>query len=187
MADSDFDYTGLHAFVFIDHVPRDETPRSVVSRLREFGPPDGPVLFAAEVVGPYVAFAHLRVEDDDLGRLHDLISGELRDRGVRCTYGVEGTVHSNITTGIHVGPKRATPEIIALVRIKVERGLVMEVLQRLGELPAFKGASTVSGDFDILLQLGGERLSDVMGPAMNDLQDVAGIVRTSTAFIDGTR
>jgi len=41
---TDFDYTGLHAFVFIDHVPEGTTPRRVVSNLRKLGaPPDGPV------------------------------------------------------------------------------------------------------------------------------------------------
>ena len=60
-------------------------------------------------------------------------------------------------------------------------------LEALSELPTFKGASVVTGDFDILLQLGGDRLTDVLETALAGLQDIAGIVHTSTAVADGTR
>ena len=187
--ENDYGYTGLHAFVFIDRVAHGDTPRNVVARLRELGgPPTGPVFFAAEVVGKYLAFAHLRVEEeDDLAGLLDLISGELWERGVHCSYCIEGDVYRHPITTMVSGTKRSTPEIIALVSIVVERGRVHEVLERLGEVAGFKGASVVSGDFDILLQLGGDTLSDVLGNAMTDLQGVEGVVHTSTAFADGTR
>jgi hypothetical protein len=45
----------------------------------------------------------------------------------------------------------------------------------------------VTGDFDILLQLGGDDLGSVLEAAAGALQGVDGIVHTSTAFADGTR
>lgn len=191
MANSEYDYTGLHAFVFIDRIPGSTSPAEVVSALRALGsPPDGPVIFASEFVGRYLAFAHLWVEnEDDLSGLQDLITGPLWELGARCQYCVEADVFSGDENGLTVkkGTKRATPEVIALVSIVAERGKVGDVVRALGELPNFKGASVVTGDFDILLQLGGNNLTDVLETALTSLQDVEGIVHTSTAFADGTR
>jgi DNA-binding Lrp family transcriptional regulator len=190
----DYEYTGLHAFLFIDRVQAGKTPADVVSGLRGLGsPPDGPVIFASEFVGQYLAFAHVWVEEGDLSGLQDLITGDLWEMGVRCRYCIEAAVHTNPVTLVHSGTKRATPEIIALVSIVVERGRVQEVLNALGGteevegVPGFKGASVVTGDFDILLQLGGDNLDDVLQAAMTSLQEIDGIVHTSTAFADGTR
>jgi hypothetical protein len=182
-----FDYTGLHAFVFVDHVPETDSPIEVVNRLRDElkAPPEGPVMFAGDVVGPYQAFAHLRVEEGDLSGLLDLINGSLRQHGVRCKYAVEtGTYKKGDRV---IGTKRGTPEIIALVSIVVKRGMIASVLDKLGDLEAFRGASVVTGDFDILLQLGGETLDGVLQVGMGALQQIDGIVRTSTALLDGTR
>ncbi len=184
---NDFDYTGLHAFVFIDRVPEGDTPRSLVERLRGMGrPPEGPVLFASDAVGPYLAFAHLRVEEDDLSALQDLISGELWERGVHCRYCVETRVYTDPAERL-IGTKRSTPEIIGLVSIVAETGRVDEVLEHLGRISAFKGASVVTGDFDILLQLGDDSLREVVEAGMGDLQHIDGIVHTSTALLDGRR
>lgn len=182
-----FDYTGLHAFVFVDHVPETDSPIGVVNRLRHElkAPPEGPVMFAGDAVGPYLAFAHLRVEEGDLSGLLDLINGPLREQGVRCKYAVETGVYRKGERVI--GTKRGTPEVIALVSIVVKRGMIGSVLDKLGDLDAFRGASIVTGDFDILLQLGGERLGDVLEVGMGQLQQIEGIVRTSTALLDGTR
>jgi hypothetical protein len=186
----DFAYSGLHAFVFVEHVAEGKTPRDVVKALRELGrPPEGPVMFAAEAVGEYLAFAHLRVDegDDALGRLLDLISGELWARGVQCRHCIEADVYRDPVSGRLVGTKRSTPEVIGLVSIQVERGRLRSVLERLGDLPAFRGASVLTGDVDILLQLGGDRLEDVLGVAMSGLQEFDGIRHTSTALVDGSR
>lgn len=185
--ESEFDYTGLHAFVFIDHVPEADSPYSVAKELRKMGgPPDGPVMFASDVVGSYLAFAHLRVEEGDLSGLQDLISGELRQRGVRCRYSIETRAYTD-PSGRVVGTKRSTPEIIGLVSVVVEAGQVDHVLEQLGRLGAFRGASVITGDFDILLQLGGETLGEVLEAGMGELQHVEGIVHTSTALLDGRR
>ena len=191
MANSEYDYTGLHAFVFIDRISGGRSPAEVVSALRDLGsPPDGPVIFASEFVGRYPAFAHLWVEDEnDLWGLQDLITGQLWELGVHCQYCVEAEVFpgGESDAAVTKGTKRSTPEVIALASIVVERGRVGEVLEALGTLPTFKGASVVTGDFDILLQLGGETLRDVVETALSDLQGIEGIVHTSTALADGTR
>jgi DNA-binding Lrp family transcriptional regulator len=181
----DVNYTGVHAFLFVRDVAEAETPRELVSRLRELGaPPEGPVIFASDMVGDYVAFAHVRTES--VGELQELISGELWSRGARGRFSIEGAVYKDQQTGFHIGAKRSTPEVIGLVSIVVERGRVDEVLQALGSVPAFKGASAISGAFDILLQLGGDDLDDVIGPAMDALQRIDGIVHTSSAFTDAS-
>ena len=51
----------------------------------------------------------------------------------------------------------------------------------------FRGASTVFGDFDILLQLGGDSFEPVADDAAVALQRIDGIVATDTAFTDGRR
>jgi hypothetical protein len=61
--------------------------------------------------------------------------------------------------------------------------MIEGVLTEVGKLAAFKGASIVTGDFDILLQLGGETLDDVLQVGMGALQQVDGIKRTSTALL----
>jgi DNA-binding Lrp family transcriptional regulator len=182
-----FDYTGLHAFVFVDHVSETDSPIAVVNRLRNElkGPPEGPVMFAGDVVGSYQVFAHLRVEEGDLSGLLDLINGPLREQGVRCKYAVEtGTYKKGDRV---IGTKRGTPEFIALVAVNVKRGMIASVLDDLGDLDQFRGASVVTGDFDILLQLGGETLDEVLEVGAGQLQQIDGIVRTSTALLDGTR
>jgi DNA-binding Lrp family transcriptional regulator len=183
---AEFLYTGLHAFVFIDHVEPGTTVREVVDRLRAFGPPPaGPVIFASEFVGHYSAFAHVRVEENDLAGLQDLIAGGLRQRGVHCSYHTEAKVYADAAG--KKGTKRFTQEVIALSRIRVQPGRLDDVLQALGKLPTFKGASVLFGNTDILLQLGGDSYGDVAEIALNALQQVPGIAKTETAFADARR
>lgn len=187
MADEELeDYTGLHAFVFVREVDPGTNVRDVVGALRELGRPQ--VRFAAETVGTYIGFAHVRTET--LGELQDLIVGELWERGVHCDHCVEGGVAQVGTR--KAGAKRSTPEIIGLVRVRTRRGAIQDVLDAMadenGPLRAtFRGASIVFGDFDILLQLGGETFEQVAGDALGPLQTIEGITGTDTAFIDGSR
>jgi len=178
----DPNYSGVHAFLFVNDVV-EGTPAELAVRLRELGsPPEGPVIFASETVGEYVAFAHLRAET--LGELQALLAGEVWTQGARGHAALEGKVHHEHGTGMLIGAKRFTPEVIGLVSIVVERGRLDEVLDAVGSLPAFKGASAISGSSDILLQLGGDDLDEVLGPAMDALQQIDGIEHTSSAFVD---
>lgn len=187
-------YTGLHAFVFLDHAPEGMRTRDIVGTLRDL-PEDlqtpGTIIFASEFVGAYPAFAHVRVPDDDgrgLRRLQRFIAGPLWDAGARCTYATETKVAT--TAAGKKGAKRGSPGIIGLVRIKVKRSKVdhvwSELESRIEERPeTYVGASMVDGDFDILLQLGGPTLEDVQNAAM-DLGSVGGIVGSETALTDGS-
>ena len=186
-------YTGLHAFVFLDHAPEGMHIRDVVLTLRDL-PEDsdtpGTVIFASEFVGAYTAFAHVRVPDDDgqgLRQLEHFIAGPLWNAGARCTYATEIKVAQ--TDDGKKGAKRGSPGIIGLVRIKVRRSKAdhvwSELETRIQDQPdTYVGASMVYGDFDILLQLGGATLEDVQA-AVLDLGSVGGIVRSETALTDG--
>jgi hypothetical protein len=187
-------YTGLHAFVFLDQAPEGTRNRDVVRALRELDPdPDttGRVIFASEFVGAYHGFAHVRVDDEDgqgLKRLLRFIGGPLFDAGARSNYATESAVAE--TTDGKKGAKRGSPGIIGLVRIKVRRSKADEVWTQVEALvqerpETFVGASLVDGDFDILLQLGGETLKEVQDAAF-ELSSVTGIVRSETALTDGS-
>jgi hypothetical protein len=187
-------YTGLHAFVFLDHAPDDLHTRDIVGTLRDLPEdPDAPgtVIFASEFVGAYPAFAHVRVDDDDgrgLRRLQHFIAGPLWNAGARCTYATESMFA--VTDDGKKGAKRGSPGIIGLVRIKVKRSQADDVwtqlVTRIQNHPdTYVGASMVDGDFDILLQLGGATIEEVQNAALN-LGSVSGIVRSETALADGS-
>jgi hypothetical protein len=184
-----YGYTGLHAFVFIDSVDPGANIRDVIDALRAFGPPpDGPVMFASEMVGSYLGFAHVRTET--LAELQDLIAGPLWERGAHCSHCLEAGV---AMVGPRMqGAKRSTPEVIALVRVRTSPGALRSVLDAMadeeGPLHAtFKGASVMFGDFDILLQLGGDSFEAVAADAYGPLQTIEGIAATDTAFTDARR
>lgn len=189
MTDDDFAYTGLHAFVFIDSVDPGTNIRDVIDALRVFGPPpDGPVVFASEMVGGYLGFAHVRT--DTLAELQDLIAGELWSRGARCAHCLEaGVAH---VAGRPAGAKRSTPEVIALVRVRTTPGALEAVLATMADeggplRETFKGASVTFGDFDVLLQLGADSFEAVARDVYGPLQEIDGIVSTDTAFTDARR
>ncbi len=205
MADERYDYTGVHAFVFINEVdPAMDvvtgtikeagagvtTIRDVIDALRAYGPPDGPVMFAAELVGSSKGFAHLRAET--LAELQDFIGDGLSRRGVHCSYGAEG---GTATVGTRkAGAKRDTPEVIGLIRLRVKKGQLQSVLEAVASQDegaplkdTFKGASVVFSDYDILLQLGGDTFEEVANAAAGPLQGIPGIASTNTAFTDARR
>lgn len=204
MADDDFKYTGVHAFVFMNEVhpaldvasgslkdPGSEitTIRDVIDVLRAYGPPpEGPVMFAAELLGSSKGFAHLRGES--LAEVQDFVGGSLSRRGVASNYSTE---KDWATIGPRkAGAKRDTPEVIALIRLCVRKGEVSSVLRALADQEGplkdtFKGASSVFGDYDVLLQLGADTFDEVAAAAYGPLQEIAGIQSTDTAFTDARR
>jgi hypothetical protein len=190
----DFDYTGLHAFVFIDHVDPGVKAASVVDGL--FGLDGGNgrrVLWASTFVGDYLAFAHVQVDDkderNDLASLQEFIENDLWDNGVHCSWSTE------VVRPDRVGIKRDTPEVIALVGIKTHKGQafhVADVLEGDADHPGvngFKGASVVLGQLDVILQLGGETFEEVVNHVvgLQSFEGLDGIVSTSTAITDGRR
>lgn len=182
-----FGYSGLHAFAFVEHVDEGTTPEAVVTEVLNLGsPPDGPVVFASTFVGNYVAFVHVRAED--LAALQDTIDRDLWPAGVHTKWSVESDYYREQTNAgaVMMGAKRKSPELIALSQVRVQRGRIGSVLKALRPIDGFVGASVVSGDFDILLQTGGDTFEDV-ATSLNEVQKIDGILRTSTAFADGRR
>ena len=173
------DYSGLHAFLFVDHVEPPKTPEDVVEALRAKGKP--PVMYASTFVGDYVAFAHVRVES--VAELQDLIEGTVWDAGARCAWSIESATAA-------LGAKRRSLGLIALTRIKMHPGSIDEARDRLAENPpetGFVGASVITGAYDILLQMTGASPEDVKAKIQAILSGVDGVKRTSTAFADGDR
>lgn len=176
------DYTGLHAFLFIDQVEQGKNPEDVVRELREHGKP--PIMYASTFVGDFVAFAHVRAET--LGELQDLIEGTIWAAGARCTWAIESPMQP-------LGAKRKSPGIIALTRIKMRPGTADAARQSLADAgaasgPGFVGVSVITGEYDILLQMTGGSVDDARANIMNALQPLGdALMRTSTAFADGDR
>jgi DNA-binding Lrp family transcriptional regulator len=184
--------TGLHAFLFVDHVAGDRTLREIVDELQGLIPYEGEpsaqpvVLSAAEFVGPYKAFVHLWAPTGDLAGLQDFIAGTLWDLGVRCDYATQGTPHLG-PGGVVYPLKIKKCDVVAVVRIWVEKGCASDVMQRLEDLAGFQGAATVFGTFDVILVLEGEDFQSVAKVALGPLQRIPGVVRTETAFADYRR
>jgi hypothetical protein len=199
---NDYAYSGLHAFAFITSAGGDRTVPELVASLREMmesAPPK--VLIATEVAGPYRAFAHLRGED--LDDLQDFLASDVWD-GVEFRLATEGPFYETAAGQLMGASRTHTPppvspyiEVVAFVRVWVNAGDARPVLGRLGDGlgPAFKGASIVFGDFDILLVMKGRTDGDepeelgssfatVAQAAVDVVQQVDGITRTETAYAD---
>jgi hypothetical protein len=191
--------TGLHAFLFVDHVAPGERLRDVVDALRGTVPGDDPaapdyeppsdhvvVLAATETLGPHGAFVHLWAPPGDLAALEDFVAGPLWDLGIRCDYGVQGTAYTSPTGGLYpLKVKRC--DVVAFVRIWLggKKGRdPFAIMADLSELDGFQGAATVFGSYDVLLVLEGKKIGDVAKVVMGKLRQIRGIARTETAFAD---
>jgi hypothetical protein len=173
------DYTGLHAFLFVDHVEPGTNPEEVVRRLIAKGMP--PIMYASTVVGDYQVFAHARVTK--LAELQDLIETTIWEAGARCSWSIE----SKIST---LGVKRRSPGLIALTRLTMQHGSENAARKKLVTPPlsaGFVGASKITGAHGIVLQMTGSSIDDAEENIRNALRDVEGVIGMSTAFIDGDR
>jgi hypothetical protein len=188
---NDLDYTGLHAFVFIDDVDPDRNVAEVVEALggpegREF--PNGRVLFASVLVGAHKGFAHVRVDEGDLAALQRLIYRDLWAVGVRSEHAVEGPVYvpqSAEALALPMGPKRRSPPFCALVRVRTDDDpvAVMNTIgRRFGDADPFQGASVTFGSADLLVELAGDTLDAVRGPVLDVIRGTPGVVWTKTSF-----
>jgi DNA-binding Lrp family transcriptional regulator len=178
--------TGLHAFLFVDHVSGVEgTLRSAVEALQGMIPDDS----ESETVGPYKAWVHLWAPPRRLDLLQDFIAETLWELGLRCDYAVQGTAYAGPIGQIYaLKVKRC--DVVGFVRIWLSAGAdlgALDIMARLSELDGFQGAATVFGSFDVLLVLEGDDIDDVAKVIMGPLQRVPGIARTETAFADYRR
>lgn len=190
--------TGTHAYLFFGR--RSGSLRETIDALRASMPGGsgaGPAaewaergwsaLSAAEFVGPYPAFAHLRAEGD-LASLQDFVAA-LRDRhGVASELAVAGPSYVS-PSGTTMMTKAKKCAIVAIVKVWVRKGTVERMLNtladRLGDV--FKGATVVYGTCDILLELGAQELEPVLAAALGPLQQIEDVVRTETAVSDFRR
>jgi hypothetical protein len=173
------DYTGLHAFCFVDHVEPGTNPEEVVRRLIAKGKP--PIMYASTVVGDYQVFVHARVRR--LSELQDLIEDAIFEAGARCTWAIESSIRMR-------GAKRKSPGLIALTRLTMAHGTENAARKKLVTPPhgdGFVGVSKITGPHGLLLQMTGSSINDAERNIRNALRDVVGVEGMSTAFIDGDR
>ncbi len=184
-----YEYSGLHAAIFLGGQSPDRIAR-LVQKLQEKEQEDERLRFATETVGgDQRAYLHVRLEDpNDIAGLQDLLVELTHDEDVTMEVDILGPPYVDPDGNVWPAkPKHC--ELLAFVRIYVERGQAEEVLNALqgavGDV--FDGASIVYGAFDILLVLDGPTYTSVAGPALEAVPTVTGIVRTETTFADVRR
>jgi hypothetical protein len=67
------------------------------------------------------------------------------------------------------------------VRIRVERGKAQAVLDATTSLAGYHGSAIVAADFDVLLELGGDRFEDVAATLLQ-MHQIEGIVSSTSSF-----
>jgi hypothetical protein len=162
----------IEAYVFESHIEGrriDELRKSFAAA------PD--VRFVGQFVGSFTLFG--RVVADDMGELQRRIAGEYWDAGIHSDWSL------NLTGSRLAAPKRASPDICALVcaRATADPFAVIETLDGRFGGSAYGAAVVTARDFDLLVDLGADSLEEVVDRVL-DLRHVEGIGRTSTAIAD---
>jgi hypothetical protein len=188
----EYAYTGLHVYALIQDVsPTAAQPKrnasDFIRHLQDQAEAAGPITAAVEIAGALQGLVHLRFGEGDVNALQDFLGTDVW-QGVRYELFYEGPVYMGPSQEL-IGLKRHICDIVALVRVWVEKGRIREVLGRLGDElgDRFHGASIVYGSCDILLALEGHTFKDVAYAALVGLQKIDGIVRTETSFTDWRR
>ena len=134
--------------------------------------------FVAQFVGAFSLFA--RVVATDLGELQGRIKGAYWEAGFRSDWSL------NLTAERAAAPKRASPDICALVcaRVNGDPFRVLDALDDrfLGE-GAYGAAVVTAADFDLLIDLGGDSVEEVIDRVLA-LRRVDGVGRTATSIAD---
>jgi hypothetical protein len=185
----EYEYSGLHAVIFLGG----SSPARIaglVGALQGEEATDTRIRLATESVGGrHRGVVHVAVEDEnDLAGIQDALVELSRDRDLGTDVAVLGPPYVDSSGQVKAAKVRRC-EVVAFVRIWVERGQAMNVLNALEEAvgDVFDGASIVYGAFDILLALDGPDFASVAGPALEGVPTVEGIVRTETLFADVRR
>jgi hypothetical protein len=184
-------YKGVHAFIFL--FEGDEVPPAVVGEnLRPSITRDrGPLFFAGTFEGDFQGFAH--IAGDDIKAIADLIDGRLWDAGVRSDKATEGTYHVN-PQGQPMGPTRNSPRFLAMARVHVNKrpseamrsiaDFFGDELDEYGQsLSPFIGASTVTGGFHLLVELGDDDRR-ALDRHVESLRGIDGVGRVEVAVTD---
>jgi hypothetical protein len=133
------------------------------------------VEFVAQFVGHFSLFA--RVVAETVTELQERIDGPYRDAGVHSQWSL------NLTAASAAAPKRASPDLCALVCARATAN-PFEVRAALDDafLLEGEGAAVINhGDFDLLIDLGSDTIEGVV-ERVKALREVDGIGRTATAF-----
>ena len=184
-----YEYSGLHAVIFLGGSSAPKIA-NLVGRLQEREADDERFRFATEVVGGvHRGYVHVALAaENDIAGLQELLPELSRDEDLTIEVAILGPPYIDSSGEMYPAKPRHC-EVLAFVRIWVERGEAQTVLNALqgavGDV--FDGASIVYGAFDILLVLDGPDLGSVAGPALEGVPTVSGIVRTETAFADVRR
>jgi hypothetical protein len=135
------------------------------------------VAFVGQFVGAFSLFG--RVLASDLSELQTRIDDDYWDAGIRSHWSL------NLTGDRIEAPKRASPDICALVRVRA-RDDPFDVIGRLDEQfsGSAYGAAVVTGsDYDMLVDLGADTVEDVLDRVLQ-LRAIPGVGRTATALAD---
>jgi hypothetical protein len=187
--DDGYEYSGLHAVIFLGGSSAAKIA-NLVQRLQEREADDERFRFATEAVGGvHRGIVHVALADEnDLVGLQELLPELSRDEDLAIEVAILGPPYVDpFDVMWPAKPRRC--EVLAFIRIWVERGQAQAVLDALQGVvgDVFDGASIVYGAFDILLVLDGPSFASVAGPALENVPTVSGIVRTETAFADVRR
>ena len=164
----------IEAYVFERHVEGKS-----ISALRSDLAGQPGVAFVAQFVGAFQLFA--RVVVDELAELQNLIDGDYRNAGIHSDWSV------NLTGQRVAAPKRASPDICALVCAK-STGDPFEIIDAIdaefdGTGIPYGAAVVTAADFDLLVDLGADDVESVID-RVKRLRRVDGIGRTATAIAD---
>jgi hypothetical protein len=135
------------------------------------------VAFVGQFVGAFSLFG--RVLASDLSELQTRIDDDYWDAGIRSHWSL------NLTGDRIEAPKRASPDICALVRVRA-RDDPFDVIGRLDEQfsGSAYGAAVVTGsDYDMLVDLGADTVEDALDRVLQ-LRAIPGVGRTATALAD---
>ena len=162
----------IEAYVFERHVEGKS-----ISALRSDLASQPGVAFVAQFVGAFQLFARVLV--DSMSDLQLRIDGDYRNAGIHSDWSV------NLTGDRVAAPKRASPDICALVCAKAN-GDPFQIIEAIDD--EFQGSSygaavVTAADFDLLVDLGADSLEDVVDRVLQ-LRNVEGIGRTATALAD---
>jgi hypothetical protein len=162
----------LEAYVFEEHMEGGRIDEIKQTFARTPG-----VQFVGQFVGSFSLFA--RVVAADLSELQNRIKTEYWEAGIHSSWSL------NLTASSAAAPKRASPDICALVCARAQ-GDPFEIWEALDASFLRKdegeGAAVVNArDFDLLVDLGAHTIEDVID-RVSALRAFDGIGRTSTAF-----
>jgi hypothetical protein len=165
-------YDGINAYVFVS-----DAHDADIERLRGVNSTGSTGIRAVGILnGPYDAI--VAVSAGSLDELRRIVMADVR--GGQSPATSTAVALRPFTFAIPMSPD--LPPVVAFVRALVERGRGRAVLEGASALPGFVGATLVAGDFDALIEFGGDSVDDVGGVLLERLHEIDGLVSSVTSF-----